>query len=389
MISSRVNNMSLEDIKKILEAEDDLEAQIGWLGEKRIYVSSTGESVSWDRLACRLLKLREDSGEEVISRERYGLANKMIRLYDDAEELADKSLLAFFRKTVLGYLDLDCSKTIYDDLVYEKEDREDDIQRRPSEYAPQKTGFTLKLQSTPEPESEKPTAKEVDNSRVLVDEKAYLALENSLNRWLEEASEGEKSIREEAIAKIKDCFFNEKTILDLSGIKITSFPRGLKLTHLKELNLSCPELESFPEDLNFPNLENLDLRFCFKLEALPDNLNFPSLKRLSLDWCTKFKSFPANPNFPNLEELVLAQCHNLKTIPDHLDLPSLRFLSFTSSHDFEFFPGNLNFPKLEELDFGSCRKLKIAPGAIRKLPCLKRLKLPNGSILGLGIEARL
>ena len=142
------------------------------------------------------------------------------------------------------------------------------------------------------------------------------------------------------------------------------------------LYCSNNNLTYLPENMNFPNLQELGCRNN-KLTHLPENMNFPNLEHL---WCynNKLTHLPENMNFPNLKRLHCSN-NNLKPLPENMNFPNLQEL-YCSNNNLTYLPENMNFPNLEHLHC-SHNKLTHLPLWLMNCRYLEYLEYRNNEIV--------
>ena len=207
-----------------------------------------------------------------------------------------------------------------------------------------------------------------------------------------------------------ECFARLVKWADDNEIQPFQFPREKeRLTELKELNLSCCDLECLPnefvnlqslEKLNlnsfnpirdnifkfqeFPkvlcelkNLKELDLERC-DFKTLPDEfVNLQNLEKLNLTW-NKFQEFPKIVDIltrlKNLKVLYLCEC-GLNSLPDEFaNLQSLEKLDLRGNNFYGFPKALYGLKNLKELNIEYC-SLKTLPDEFTNLQSLEGLEL--------------
>ncbi len=128
-----------------------------------------------------------------------------------------------------------------------------------------------------------------------------------LNDWVSKATLSERPKRQIAYAKIRECLDLKITMLDLSGLGLTSLPNEISaLSKLQKLNASHNNLESFPDLSECKKLVSIDVSHN-ELTGFPDLTRFYDLELLDLSY-NKIEKVPDCPDSSSLKCLNLV--HN-------------------------------------------------------------------------------
>ena len=197
---------------------------------------------------------------------------------------------------------------------------------------------------------------------------------NGLERWEQEASQGEK--RREAKDRIIQAYDNDSTELTLSVLKLKTLPSEIgKLVQLQEIHLSINELTTLPSEIG--DLTKLKKIYLFdnKLRVLPAEIgNLTQLHILRLDH-NKLINLPTEiGNLTQLEDLNL-QNNNLEILPSDIgNLTQLKKLDLSSNKLRPLTSEIFNLTQLQELSL-AYNELTTLPSEISNLTQLKELQL--------------
>ncbi|CAI9303509.1 unnamed protein product [Lactuca saligna] len=162
-------------------------------------------------------------------------------------------------------------------------------------------------------------------------------------------------------------------VLDLTNTKDLS---GLE--SLKDLDLSCTDIEHIPDSIcELKHLESLNINCCSRLEKLPEDLGqLECLRLLDLSH-TYIKHLPDSiVMLKNLHKLDLDQCFSLEKLPEDLgQLESLEHITLSSTK-MQYLPDSICMLKhLKSLNLACCWSLEKLPEEIGCLECLEDLSI--------------
>ena len=149
-----------------------------------------------------------------------------------------------------------------------------------------------------------------------------------------------------------------------------------------KLNKS-PKLIKTPNFIDFPVLEELELKDCINLLALHTSIGVhKKLTLLNLKGCKNLKSLPRKLEMESLEILILSECSKVKTIPEfgeNMKSVSKFYLDGTAITKLPTSIGNLT--GLVLLNVKDCKKLMTLPSTFLNLNSLEKLHLSGCSKL--------
>jgi hypothetical protein len=224
------------------------------------------------------------------------------------------------------------------------------------------------------------------------------SLQEGWDKWCEEAQEtNEYASRLVAIQKIRECYVNKTTYLDLARLNLTSLPPFGEGTfpNVTDINFSQNNL-AFAEDFKaFPNVKTINLGLN-KLIAVSNFSAFQKLETLHL-YDNELETVPdfnallmllflnlsrnrlkTVPNFNFLRRLMGLTVGNnqLKKLPDFALLQDLDSLE-ASCNQIDELP-DLNLQRLQTLNVHKNKLTKISD--LRTLPKLQILDLSANSL---------
>ncbi|KAB1204416.1 TMV resistance protein N [Morella rubra] len=140
---------------------------------------------------------------------------------------------------------------------------------------------------------------------------------------------------------------------------------------LKRLDLTwCSSLIKTPDCTETPNLEFLDLTFCFSLSHVHPSIGVLKwLKKLSLRRCESLKSLPQDmTGLKSLQVLNLSECTGLEKFPEIVGMTSLNTLQLNYTLLKEL-PSFSSFSRFGSLNLDGCSRLEEFPD-LSRLQCL-------------------
>ncbi|PPD88128.1 hypothetical protein GOBAR_DD14952 [Gossypium barbadense] len=152
--------------------------------------------------------------------------------------------------------------------------------------------------------------------------------------------------------------------LDLVNLKVITLDLSLNLIRIPDLSSA-------------PNLETINLRWCYNLRDLPSSLqHLEKLTLLNVNSCKNLRSLPSFYKATSLTELNLIGCSNLCSFPEIVGtMESLRHLVL-SGMALKELPSSIgNLIGLENLHMNNCENLVCLPGSFCKLKSLERFYL--------------
>ncbi|KAK9199806.1 hypothetical protein WN944_014999 [Citrus x changshan-huyou] len=160
-------------------------------------------------------------------------------------------------------------------------------------------------------------------------------------------------------------------------VNLREFPRISG--NVVELNLMCTPIEEVPLSIEcLPNLETLEMSFCYSLKRLSTSIcKLKSLRSLDLSYCINLESFPEIlEKMELLEEINLEEASNIKELPSSIEnIEGLKQLKLTGCTKLASLPESLgNLKSLERLDAGLLA-IPQAPSFIVDLNKLETLSL--------------
>ncbi|TYI58113.1 hypothetical protein E1A91_D11G331100v1 [Gossypium mustelinum] len=151
---------------------------------------------------------------------------------------------------------------------------------------------------------------------------------------------------------------------DLVNLKVITLDLSLNLIRIPDLSSA-------------PNLETINLRWCYNLRDLPSSLqHLEKLTLLNVNSCKNLRSLPSFYKATSLTELNLIGCSNLCSFPEIVGtMESLRHLVL-SGMALKELPSSIgNLIGLENLHMNNCENLVCLPGSFCKLKSLERFYL--------------
>ncbi|XP_056158523.1 disease resistance protein Roq1-like isoform X5 [Syzygium oleosum] len=173
---------------------------------------------------------------------------------------------------------------------------------------------------------------------------------------------------------------NKLVGLDVSKSSIKVVLKQFKdFPNMKYINLSeCETLDSIPDLLCTPNLEELNLKNCKNLVNAHESIAYhDNLQVLTLKGCSELSVFPNELKSRNLRALNLANCTKLGRFPDIPQKLGLKKLALRGTAIKELPTSIENLVSLEKMDVGDCKNLISLPSSIYKLQNIKKLSLPR------------
>ncbi|KAL1074997.1 hypothetical protein V6Z11_D11G328300 [Gossypium hirsutum] len=157
---------------------------------------------------------------------------------------------------------------------------------------------------------------------------------------------------------------------DLVNLKVITLDLSLNLIRIPDLSSA-------------PNLETINLRWCYNLRDLPSSLqHLEKLTLLNVNSCKNLRSLPSFYKATSLTELNLIGCSNLCSFPEIVGtMESLRHLVL-SGMALKELPSSIgNLIGLENLHMNNCENLVCLPGSFCKLKSLTTFRLHGCSRL--------
>ncbi|MFQ6666172.1 hypothetical protein Gotur_032634, partial [Gossypium turneri] len=198
-------------------------------------------------------------------------------------------------------------------------------------------------------------------------------------------------------------FPNELRYLYWDGYPLRSLPTKFDLRYLVELDMSESHLEQLwegkqdlvnlkvitlgyslnlvriPDLSSAPNLEKINLLWCYNLRDLPSSLqHLEKLTLLNVNSCINLRSLPSFYKATSLTKLDLGGCSNLCSFPEIMELYELD-LRGTALKELPSSIGNLI--GLEDLNMNYCKNLVCLPDSFCKLKSLATFHLHGCSRL--------
>ncbi|KAL8116352.1 hypothetical protein AgCh_022741 [Apium graveolens] len=156
--------------------------------------------------------------------------------------------------------------------------------------------------------------------------------------------------------------------------------RCLKVMHIRNSNLS-----DIPDNLSFPDLENLFLQSKIDSISIPSSIfeRMPALRVLDMS-NTSIRTLPASfSKLIKLEKLLLHGCQSLKELPQEIcAIVTLNFLDLSSCTNLAEIPESIALlESLSSLNLTDCISLTKLPESITKLRSLKYFYISGCSSL--------
>ena len=149
-----------------------------------------------------------------------------------------------------------------------------------------------------------------------------------------------------------------------------------------KLNKS-PKIIKTPDFIDFPVLEELELKDCINLLALHPSIGVhKKLTLLNLKSCKNLKSLPRTLEMESLKILILSECSKVKSIPEfgeNMKSVSKFYLDGTAITKLPKSIGNLT--GLVLLNVKDCKNLMTLPSTFLNLSSLEKLNLSGCSKL--------
>ncbi|XP_074330324.1 uncharacterized protein LOC141667660 [Apium graveolens] len=156
--------------------------------------------------------------------------------------------------------------------------------------------------------------------------------------------------------------------------------RCLKVMHIRNSNLS-----DIPDNLSFPDLENLFLQSKIDSISIPSSIfeRMPALRVLDMS-NTSIRTLPASfSKLIKLEKLLLHGCQSLKELPQEIcAIVTLNFLDLSGCTNLAEIPESIALlESLSSLNLTDCISLTKLPESITKLRSLKYFYISGCSSL--------
>lgn len=173
-----------------------------------------------------------------------------------------------------------------------------------------------------------------------------------LTQWVENPNtSGNKA---EAARRILDAQANNSTLLDLSGLRLESLPKGVNLPHVITLNIDDNQLRTIPTSFDLPNLTTL---YAARNQLTEMPTHFLNIEQLFLS-DNKIKKLPSPLILQKLEVFYIDN-NSLTKFPKDFTLPNLiRIYAFNNE--------KLDVHSIETLQ-KQCPKLSIVESDSLKL----------------------